>query len=416
MQPVQPQLVAHPAARPDGRRAVPAADAVQGVFQLFPFRVGGGRVPEQALLHRKGFVGQRQGCHRQHPHRAAGRVPVGLHQRQTLRRQVPGQVGAHGQLLLPGDGVQVGVPDGHLHRPCPQPVPPQPGRHLLRQGAQRAAHLFQTGQILPEGHAVAHAFQWFPPTHRMHRGLVLAPGVAAQLRPQLAQVVGQDARVRRRQLPDGADAQPGQPLARRTAHIQKIPRRQRPDDPGHVLRPDHRHGVRLFVVAAQLGEYLVEAGPHADGQAGGFAHPAADQIGQRGGGGGEQMPGMGDVQPAFVDAERLHQIGVLGVDAVDDGGKMPVPFPVGRQQHQIRAFALCLPDGLGGAHPKGLGRLVLGQDDAVAGLRVAADGHRFLFQFRVFQQLHAGVKAVAVTVQHPAVRGHGRRLPSLALL
>ena len=43
----------------------------------------------------------------------------------------------------------------------------------------------------------------------------------------------------------------------------------------------------------------------------------------------EEVEGMGDVQPALIDAEGLHQVRVLLVDGVDLFGDLPVQFVVG---------------------------------------------------------------------------------------
>ena len=116
----------------------------------------------------------------------------------------------------------------------------------------------------------------------------------------------------------------------------------------------------------------------------------------------EEMHAAGDIQPALVDAEGLHQVGVLPVDGVDPPGILAVKMVMGRQQNQGGALLLGLPDGLGGLDAVFLGVLVLGQDDAVAGGGIAADGHRQIQQLRMAQQLHRGEKAVQITVQdHP---------------
>ena len=111
---------------------------------------------------------------------------------------------------------------------------------------------------------------------------------------------------------------------------------------------------------------------------------------------------MGDVQPALIDAEGLHQVGVLAVDAVDARARGAVSFVGGRQQHQLGALAPGLPDGLRRLDAQPLGGLVLGQNDTMAGGGVAADSGGDVPQIGVAQQLHRGKKAVQVTVQdHP---------------
>ena len=105
---------------------------------------------------------------------------------------------------------------------------------------------------------------------------------------------------------------------------------------------------------------------------------------------------------AYIDGEGLHQVGVPLVHRVDPPGVVPVLPVVGGEEHQLRALAPGLPDGLGGLHLVPLGGLVLGQDDPVAGIWIAAHRHRSVPELRVVQQFHRGVKAVQITVQnHP---------------
>ena len=84
---------------------------------------------------------------------------------------------------------------------------------------------------------------------------------------------------------------------------------------------------------------------------------------------------------------------------------------MGRQKHEAGALLFGLPDRLSRLYSVLFGGLVLGQDDAVAGLRVAADGHRDLPQSGLVQQLHRGVKAVQITVQYDAL-SHAFHLPA----
>ena len=70
--------------------------------------------------------------------------------------------------------------------------------------------------------------------------------------------------------------------------------------------------------------------------------------------------------------------------------------------YQIGALALRLPDGLRGLDAELLRRVVLGEDDAVAGLGIAADRHGQALQLRVGEQLHAGEKAVQIAVEDDA--------------
>lgn len=188
------------------------------------------------------------------------------------------------------------------------------------------------------------------------------------------------------------------------AHEQQVPHRQGPHDVPPVLPRNNGGGVGLFVVAAQLGEHLVEGHAHGDGEPHLLPQAGADVIRQLSGVVAEQVQAAGDVQPALIDAEGLHQVGILPVDGVDTAGVLGVQSVVGRQQDQVRTLLLGLPHRLRRLDAPALGGLVLGQDDAVAGGGIAADGHRHLPQCRLVQQLHRGEKAVEVAVENDPIR------------
>ena len=190
-----------------------------------------------------------------------------------------------------------------------------------------------------------------------------------------------------------------------TADVQHGPHRQRPEELTPVLPGDDCGGVRFFIIAAQLGKDLVETDPHGERQPQLPLDPLPQLIRHGPGISAQKVEGMGDVQPTLVDAEGLHQVGIGVVDGVDPPGVLVVEIVVGRQQHQIRALFLGLPDGLRRLDAELFGRFVFGQDDAVSGGGVPADGHGDRPQLRVAQQLHRGVKTVEITVQNHTVHG-----------
>ena len=210
------------------------------------------------------------------------------------------------------------------------------------------------------------------------------------------------------QIADGPHPEPLQGVCRSPAHIEQVGHRQRPDQGTKVIRRDQGDGVRFFVVAAQLGKHLVEGDSHRDGQAQLPPHPTAELVGQGQGVPAEEVERASDVQPALVDAEGFHQIGVLLIELVYLAGELPVLVVVGGKENQPGTLFPGLPDGLRGLDTEGLGRLVFCKDDAVAAGRVAAHRHWEVAQFRVVQQLHRGVKAVQITVKDDTVH---RALP-----
>ena len=320
-------------------------------------------------------------------------------------------MGGAGQTHLAADRPELGVPDAHGYAAAVQPLLPQPPGHAVAEHLQAAAHLLPAGQVFRKGGAVAHGLYRLVLVLGTNGGVVQPICVAVELHARLAHELLQHLRLARRQLPDGLHAKLGQRALCSAAHEQQIAHRQGPHHVPPVFPGDHGGGVRLLVVAAQLGEYLVEGHAHGDGQPQLLPEPGADAVRQLPGIAAEQVEAAGDVQPALIDAERLHQIGVLTVDGVDPAGVVGVQAVVGRQQYQVGALLFSLPYCLRRLDAHLLGGFVFGQNDAVAGGGVAADGHRYILQRRFFQQLYRGEKAVQIAVEDDAV-GHGRPLPS----
>ena len=269
-------------------------------------------------------------------------------------------MGGSRQLTLAGAVPEGGVPDSHLEASGVQAVFPQASGNGVRQHGHTVLDFHTGGEVFREGGAVAHGFDRLRVIAGTDGFPVQAVGVLIQLCAQLAHQGLRHLRPAGGQLPDGVYAVLMQQLPGGTAHIQQIAHRQGPDDALPVFPGDHRGGVRLLVVAAQLGKDLVEADAHGEGQPQFFLNAPPKRVRQCPGVAAEQMEGVGDIQPALVDAEGLHQVGVFVIDGVDFFGIYPVQIVMGRQQHQVRAFFLSLPDGFGRLNAKPFGGLVLG--------------------------------------------------------
>ena len=311
-------------------------------------------------------------------------------------------MGGRGQRALAGDRFEAGVADEHLHRPAFDPVPPHPGGHRIAESQDREADVLQPHEVAAVGHAVADRFDFPRVVRRAHGAHVEPVGVVVDHLAHLAQPLRDERAVAGGQLADRAHLELRERLLRGLPHVEQRAHRQRPDDPAEVFAGDDGGGVGLFVVAAELGERLVEADPHRHGEPQLLPHGPADLVGDlrpR----PEEVLAARHVKPRLVDAERLDLVGVALVDLVDQPGVFDVLPPVGRHEGEAGAFALCLPDRLGGGHAEFFGPLVFGEDDAVTAFRVAAHRHRHLFQLGAQERLHRGVKGVAVAVQDHAV-------------
>ena len=102
------------------------------------------------------------------------------------------------------------------------------------------------------------------------------------------------------------------------------------------------------------------------------------------------------IQPAFIQTERLHLAGILGVHGAHAAGIVYVFFAVWRQKNQIGALFKRAANGFARAHATFLGWVALSQNDAVAQLPLPADRHRPPAQFRMAQQLDARIAGVDI--------------------
>ena len=312
---------------------------------------------------------------------------------------------------LPGDDPQGGILDGELDGTALDALAAHAPRHLVGQRADAHARVLPARQIPPEGHAVAHGFHGAGVIDRGHGALVQPVGVFPELLSQLAQTGPQRLFVCKGDLPDGADAHPCQRQLDPAPHEQQGVGRLWPDQIGHILPSDDSGGVGLFMVGAQLGKDLVEGHPHRDGQPRFLPHLPAQTVGD-GLPVAEERAAPRHVQPAFVDAEGLHLLGIALIDGVDHLRPAGIVLVMRRHQHQLGAFCLGFADGLRCLHAEALGQLVFGKNDPVAAFGVAAHRHGDLFELRMLELLAGGVKAVAVAMQDGAVAHRTVTLPS----
>ena len=316
--------------------------------------------------------------------------------RHGTRDHFPGQRRGTRELALADEAVQRAVAHGELHHAAPQAVLAQPFGHALGEHRRHPLHVPLAGQIPRRRGAVAHGFNHRRIVRTAHRRAIQPVGerpehlaVFAHHRSQLPGRTGG-------QIADGSDVAPAQPTARGRADVQKLAHRQRPDLLPKVLRRDDRGRVRLFHVAAQLGEDLIIGNAHGQRKPQLPLRPRAQLRGDL-----FAAEGMTrHVQPRFVQSEGLDIVGVFGVDFAHHLRKAHVFWEIRRHDLQLRALLPCLPDGLAGGHAHPLGGHVFGQHDAVARVGIAADGHGKIAKRRIVDAFDAGVKIVQVAVQN----------------
>ena len=290
-------------------------------------------------------------------------------------------------------------------------MPPQPQGHPFRQQLGPRLDLLRSRQIPAEGEAVSHGLGRRGLSRRADKAVVPAVGRVVELLPVFAQPFLQVLPAGAGQVPNGMDVVLRQHPGGGPPHKEQVRHRQGPENLGHLFPGNDRGGVGLFVVAAQLGKHLIKRDPHGNGQPQFPLHLLPQPVRQGRRVPAEESQGPRHIQPALVDAEGLHQVCIPAVDLPGQAGVIPVLVMVGGQKQQGRALPPGLPNGLRRLYPLGLGRLVLGQDDPVAGRRVPADRHGLLPQLRVAQQLHRGIECVQITVKNHPVHSPPSSLP-----
>lgn len=385
----------------DGAGAEFRTDPVHGAFQLlrlvFPFRGGGGE--QIQLLGPLGGGNEVQGGDGQHADRMR-HLPGMVQQFHAGCGDVPGQMGAVRQLLLPRDGAEGRIADRHLYTSAVQAVLTEADSHCVRQDGDVSEDVLPAGQIAAERGTVADGFDWGALPVRAHRRVFQTVGIFVKLLSHFAEQVLEHCGAALRQLADGVDPILVQRFGNGFSYKQQRRYRQREYSFLPAVRGQDRGGVRLFVIAAQLGKDLVEGHAHGTGQPCFVPHHCADLVGNDFAVAAEQMHAPRDIQPAFVDAERFHKVSIATIDGVDLLGVCAVTLPMRRQKDETGTFPAGLPDGFRCDDAVSFGGLVFSQDNTVAGGGVAAYSHGFPAQLGILQQFHGGVKAIHIAVQN----------------
>ena len=263
---------------------------------------------------------------------------------------------------------------------------PEPGGDAVAQGVQRDFNVVVALQVPRGGGAVADGLDRRDGIIGGDPGAVLPVGKLPEHHADLAQERVEKLQAGLRKLADGVYPVPAQLAGGGRTDVEQVGDRQRPHHGAVILPCDEGGGVGLLIVAAQLGEDLVEGYPHRSGKAQLPPNPGADVV--RDGLARSEEPGAAaHVQPALVQPEGLHAVGIGDIDVPDRRGELQVAVVAGRDDHEVPAPLAGLPDGLPGLHAAPLGLLGLGQDNAVPRRGIAADRHRPAAQLRIVPAL-----------------------------
>lgn len=290
----------------------------------------------------------------------------------------------------------------HLYAPAEEAGLPHALGHALAEHPVDDARVLVAAEVTRRGRAVAYALddRLVPGAGDGRR--VIARGEVVKDEAPLAEETAQHRGRCRGDVAYGVDAAQGQLALRRTAHAEQICCGQRPDLVAVVLRREHGDGVGLFVIRAELGEDFVPGRADGNGDAQLELDALAYLICKRLHPALAELLRPGDVAPDFVEAEGLHEVGVVGVDLAGHAREAQVAVKVRRHDVQLRAFLFCLPERLAGLDAVALGDLVFRQYYPMPRLHVPAHRYRQVPYGRVVEALDGGIAGVHVNVQHRA--------------
>ena len=289
-----------------------------------------------------------------------------------------------------------------------QPRLAQPLRHRFGQKVHERLRVLGTVDIMRAGQPVADALDRTPSpaadgVRGRNRRRILAAGERAQHKAHLPETAAQKLRRGARELADAVDARRVQLGARGRPHVQKVAHRRVPDEPPVVLRRDGGDRVGLAQVAAEFREHLVPR--HADGhRAAQLRFDAPADLGRHAQGvAARKRKRPGEVEPALVEAERLHEVGVLAVDAPRQLRVAPVHVVARRHRHEPRALRARLPQRLARFHAGLLRTRALREHDAMARLLAPAHHERHAAQLGPLGLLDARIERVHVRMEDRAM-------------
>ena len=313
-----------------------------------------------------------------------------------------GQIGRVGQLGLPRDNFQIRIFDIHFDSKSFHVFFSKSGSNFRRKTHDGFFDVIFTLEIAAESYIVTDGFGLCPVLIQKHRRLIETVSIVVDLATVLPQKISDHGSVAAGKISNGTDAAFAQFAGRSRTDEEQFTDVQRPEKVFVILTGNNRRRVRLFVLAAHLGEDLVKRNACRKGKSVSFADTLSDLIGDLLATTKKLLTGS-NIQPAFVHAKRLNLIGILQIDLVDQLAVMSIFVMMWRDCLQTGTFFLRLPNGLRGNDTVGFGNLVFGQYNTMTVVRASANGHWHIPQFRIVQKLNGGEEPVHVTVQYDPV-------------
>ena len=318
-----------------------------------------------------------------------------LHRLAHDRRRVVG-VGDHSLLAL---AREVAVFDPDRYPSADKAVFAQPCRDHLGQRRDHALDLFARRDVARQRRTVAYALGVVRLVRQSDVVRTFSPCLGAQLVAVDAEHLMQYPHVGIRQIADRVYAHFCELRRSTPPDHQHLGRVQPPHLALEILGRDHRDRVRFLHVRTQLCEHLGErhADRHRDPDLAlyALAQFLGDLLPAP-----KQFETVGDVEPTFVDAERLHPLRILSIDRKNAPAVLDIHVEVRRHADQLRTLLLCLPNGLPCLDAARLRRGIFCQNDAVPLLGIARYGNIFVLQSGIERALDRRIKIVGIAMQY----------------
>ncbi len=262
------------------------------------------------------------------------------------------------------------------------------------------AHVLVVFQIAVNGQTVADRLDIFLFVHRNDGRIIFSVCKSRKITSPLAEDAHKQGFLCRGKLPDRLDPEFMKFLLGRTPHIEQFFRRQRPNGLFIIFLRDFGHGVGFFHIRAELGKNLVPAHADAHRDADLLFHPFAYRMGDLRAA-AEQKQTLRNVEPTFVDTERLDTVGIILVDFTHFFGNFEILREIRLHFHKLAAaFLPRFPIDVARLYARALGDHVFGEHDAVPIFLRPHDHHGFLADFGTAQTFHRGVKIIQIAVQN----------------
>ncbi len=194
------------------------------------------------------------------------------------------------------------------------------------------------------------------------------------------------------QFTDCADPDTVKACRRRSADEYQLLHGLWPEKRPVILPINHRHRIRLPMIAPHLRKSLIPRHPDRHRQPQLPPDPLPDLLRQR----STVLLQVGHIDPSLIRAKRLDSLTIRQINLLRLLRIIVIKIVMRRQHHQPWRLAPRLMKRFGRLDPEALRNIILGQNNAAALRLIPAHNHRLIRQIRPRKQLHRGIKAIHI--------------------